>query len=259
MAGPGFVKIGGKVVGGPTAANVYRNGATPPGPPTPWTPPPIPVGDYNPVRDNELAEGKLSTDQVLTGDERRQTNAENGYATNLTLLQQKEAAQKQTGQETLARLAEGYRKLGTRQTEGANAAGELQGGALLASALKRNANEGVTKGADERNLSEQLKADENQKGQISVDESQLVGPGGSLTEAMQNARQALQQRDESIGMDKGVEAAKEHEYEAPTGPPKVAAAVPARSASPVVKRPPAKSGGSAHPLLAAAKRRGRGW
>lgn len=221
----------------------------------PWTPPPIPAGSYNPIRDLELSEGKLATSQGLTGDERQQTNAENGYATNLALLQQRETAEKKTGQETLARLAESYKKLGNRQTEAANAAGELQGGALLASALKRNANEGVTKGADERNLSEQLKADENQRGQISVGESQLIGPGGSLTEAMQNASQSEQQREEGIGTLKSNEAAA-NGYEAPAGPPNAAA--PARRAAPVVKRPPAKSRGGAHPLLAAAKRRSWG-
>lgn len=183
----------------------------------PWVAPPVPAGSYNPIRDNELAEGKLSTEQGITGDERQRTNAENTYATNLQLLNEREASQKQTGQETLARLTESYKKLGAQQGEQANAKGTLYGGALIAAAQKRAANEDVTKASDERSLAETLKGDENDRGQLSVAEGQLLGPGGSLVEAIQNARQAEQQREEGLGTLRSVEAA-QNGYVAPHAP-----------------------------------------
>lgn len=184
----------------------------------PWAPPPIPIGDYNPSRDIEEAEGKLATEQGISGDERTRSVDENTYATNLQLLGEKEASQKQTSKETLARLARGYQQLGAKQGEQANASGTLYGGALIAAAAKRAANEGLTKGTDERSIAESLKGDENERGKLSVAEGQLLGPGGSLVEAIQNARQSEQQREEDIGKAKSEEASKEHGYEAPKGP-----------------------------------------
>ena len=111
-----------------------------------WAPKPPPAGSYSPYRDVEIATGKEATEQTEKGLERQGADNTANYTANLSELERK-------GQETLARLAESYKKLGARQGEQANSDGTLYGGALLASAAKRAQNEGVAKSADEASQS----------------------------------------------------------------------------------------------------------
>jgi hypothetical protein len=204
--GPGFVRIGGR-----------PGAAVPPGaPPAPggasgpvstggaWTPPPIPPGLYSPIRDAEAAVGKSGTEQALSGEQRQVTNQENNYATSLSQLGQREQQQKQAQQETLARLADSYKKLGARQEEGANAMGELSGGALIQSAMKRSANEGVTRKADEVAAANQAKADEANRGQLTVGNQQNLG---ALQETMLNQRNSQSLSEQLLRSTEGNEAA----------------------------------------------------
>jgi hypothetical protein len=180
-------------------------------------PPPIPAGYYNPILDIQLAEGKAGSEQQITGLERQKTNAENTYATNIGLLKQKEEAQQQGAKETLGRLAESYAKLGARQSDQANAAGTLYGGALISARMKRAANEGVTRHADEVANERALQQFADERGKLALAEQQLVGPGGSLLEAMANARANQQLFATNIGTLKQKQAA-EQGYKAPERP-----------------------------------------
>lgn len=152
---------------------------------TPYVPP---AGAYNPLRDIEAAEGKRGSEQALSSDARQRTNAEGEYGTQISLLNQREADQKRQQGEVLANLARSYQQLGVRQGEGANKAGVLNGGALIAAAQKRARNEGVTKGADEARFGEQHQANDATRGRLSVALEQLLGTGGSLTESAENTR-----------------------------------------------------------------------
>lgn len=184
---------------------------------TAWQPPPVPAGYYNPIRDIELAEGQRGSEQSITGLDRQKTVGENTYATNLGLLAQREQQQQDSAKQTLARLAEGYAKLGARQGEQANKAGVVNGGALISATTKRVANEGVQKAADERAFAQQRQQLENERGRLATGENQLVGPGGSLVEAIQNARTNQQAFANSVGTLKGNEAAA-HGYRPPQRP-----------------------------------------
>jgi hypothetical protein len=182
-----------------------------------WQPPPPPPGTYNPIRDQELAAGNRETEQAIGRPERERTVAENDYGTRLGLLGQREAREQEVAKQTLARLAEGYAKLGTRQNERANQLGIVGGGAMIASATKRAANEGVQKAADERAFAQQRQADENERGSLATHLSQLVGPGGSLVEAIQNAQANRQLSADNINAFKASEAG-QHGYKGPQRP-----------------------------------------
>jgi hypothetical protein len=177
----------------------------------PWQLPPIPPGYYNPSLDVQLSEGKLGTEQTLAGLGRQKTNAESDYATNLGLVKQRETDQLQKEKETLGLLGESYKKLGVQQGGQANATGTLYGGALISAAMKRAANEGSQKARDEAGRAEQKQANETEEGRLVREESRLVGPGGSILEAIANAEKSQQLFGQNINTLKGTQAA-EHGY-----------------------------------------------
>jgi hypothetical protein len=199
--GGGFVRVRGAA---PGTQGVYPGSG-------PWQLPPIPPGYYNPMLDVQASEGKLGTEQTLSGLNRQKTDAENNYATNLGLLGQREADQAQKQKETLALLGESYKKLGVQQGGQANATGTLYGGAMISSAMKRAANEGSQKARDEAARAEQVQANQNERGRLSTQENQLLGPGGSLLEAITNAERSQQLYGQNINTLKGTQAA-EHGY-----------------------------------------------
>lgn len=182
-----------------------------------WQPPPIPAGTYNPIRDIELAEGKRGSEQELTGLDRQRTNAENTYATNLGLLGQREGQHQMDAKQAIERIIESFTKLGARQGEQANVRGVLNGGTMLAAAGKRAANEQLSRRQADQAAARQRQADENERGRLATQQSQLTGPGGSLTEAIQNARANQQAFAGSVGTLKGTEAA-QHGYVPPQRP-----------------------------------------
>jgi hypothetical protein len=216
----------------PSGTRVVQGGREPhvaAAPAGPWTPPPIPPSLYSPELDVKGAEGKQASEQTLTGDERTRTDTENQFGINLSLLGQREQQQAQSAQETLARLADSYRKLGVKQEENANGIGELNGGALIQSAMKRSANEAVTRKADEVARGNQQQQNANERGKLVLGEEQAVGTGGALTEAMANARQNQQQFQEGLQKYRASEAGA-HGYKAPEAPK----AAPARPAAPLM-------------------------
>jgi hypothetical protein len=189
-----------------TALGSYRVGG-PPGPPAPnthgnaaWTPPPPPAGAglYDPTRDQHIEAEKLSAGQETSKLEGEKTALENSYSTGLGTLGQREAAQQHEAQRMLALLAEGYAKLGARQSEATNRLGVLNGGALVASATRRAANEAVTKKQDEYLAAQQRQAFENQRGQASA---KYQEGAANLVNALKNA--GLSQRSYVAGEEAG--------------------------------------------------------
>lgn len=136
----------------------------------PQTDPTPPAGLYNPLRDIEISEGKKGSSQAISGLEQKKEYGEDDFSTgkledereqgnSLSEIGTARTRQQEAGKVALERLAESYKKLGAQQTEGANAAGVINGGALLQSAMKRAANEGIAKTADQKALSQNLEDD----------------------------------------------------------------------------------------------------
>lgn len=199
-----FTQMPGGSVATGSATRAARVGVPAPfAQPGPWTPPAIPSSYYNPIRGIEDAEGARGSEQTISGLQRQKTDAENDYGTSVTQVESH-------GKELQERLAESYKKLGAAQDQQANTDGTLYGGALMASAMKRATNEGVQKAANQ-------KAEQDELGKLSVSENELLGPGGSLTEALQNAGVNQQGFHEGIQTLEGTEAAS-NGYQAPTAP-----------------------------------------
>lgn len=182
----------------------------------PWAPPPIPAGFYNPIRDIEASEGRTSSGQTISGDQRQLTNSENDYATSVALQGEKEGNATSAFNETIKRLGESYKRLQGRQEDQGGATGTLYGGALISAAQKRGANEAVQKEHDQRLRDQQLQAFENERGRAAVAEQQRAA---ALGESLTNARTNEQNFQQNLNTLKGNEAA-QHGYQAPTGPAK---------------------------------------
>ena len=139
----------------------------------PWQAPPPPPTSYNPIRDINIGTGRLSTEQTVKGLERQRENGSLNFTANKEEIERK-------GQDTLAKLAESYKRLGARQGEQANADGTLYGGAVLAAAAKRATNEGLQKQS-------QQEAQEAELGRLGNNFSQQQG---TLTEGITNANES---------------------------------------------------------------------
>jgi hypothetical protein len=206
--------VGGTFTPGGPGGGTYR----PPGVPVPpWQPPPIPPGEYNPIRDIELAEGKRGSTQAEEKLGRERTNAEQQYGISTSELGRQEKEAEGGYNESLANLAHRYEALKAGQTDQANAGGALYGGALIASGMKRAANEAREKGGLERRRHGQEEGFKAQRGKLLLGLEQLLGSGGSLTEALKNVKENQQGFETSLGTLKGNEAAAAG-YQAPTGP-----------------------------------------
>lgn len=123
-----------------------RGGVAPPAPATPWTPPSFPpTGTFNPQRELETGEGQRGLEQLegTTATSEAQLRAD--YGTGTEGFNTSEKRSNADFSKALELLKESYTRLGTRQQEGANRAGLLQGGALLQAAAKREENEGKEK------------------------------------------------------------------------------------------------------------------
>lgn len=109
-----------------------------------WTPgqATIPSGAYNPTLDIELAAGKRGLSNTLEDLLTKGSRGDANYALDSGEVQRQQGEQTAEHQRALTALALQYKNLGTRQTEDANAAGVLRGGALAQAAAKRAANEG---------------------------------------------------------------------------------------------------------------------
>lgn len=182
-----------------------------------WTPPPIPAGAYNPIRDIELNAGKRGTQNTVEDLGTKESRGQASYLLGVEGVKRQEAEQAQGRSEALASLQRSYQRLGVRQTEQAREAGVLRGGAVLQSAAKRTANEGIAKAPIETSFQRQQEGDQRSLGQLALSRQQeaeddTTGIGRAEREQSQ------------FGVDtqtlEGREAA-ENGYVAPSGPAKL--------------------------------------
>lgn len=155
VPGAGWVRVGpGRAL---TAASSGSSGQ--PSPSSSWTPPAFPpTGTFNPSRELETEEAGRGLQQYEGDVATKEARLRTDYATQLSEYGRQEGEQNDALAKGLALLKESYAKLGTRQEEGANKAGLLQGGALLQAAAKRGANEGKEAEKDREATNKQLAA-----------------------------------------------------------------------------------------------------
>lgn len=115
---------------------------TPNGGPSPWVPPPLPLGTYDPSRDIASEESERGLGQLERKLGTQGTRDTTDYYTARDALDRQAQQQTDDYQRAQGLLRQSFQRLGTRQTEQANVAGALQSGALLQSAAKRARNEG---------------------------------------------------------------------------------------------------------------------
>jgi hypothetical protein len=214
--------------------------------------PVIPFGDYDPIRDIEIAEGKKGSAQALSALEKKKEYGEDDFSTSklederqqgnsLSEIGTTRTRQQEAGKVALERLAESYKKLGVKQEEGANAAGVINGGALIQAAMKRAGNEGLAKSTDQKALNQQLEDDTTKETRLKESGESALGKllreserGLSEdTTGISNQEANEQTFGEGINSLKAYEAAHEHGYVVPTvGAQPKAAAKPAAKPSP---------------------------
>jgi hypothetical protein len=123
---------------------------------TPFKASPIPSGLFSPTREIELDTGAKGAENKETDLGAQRLRGEDDYTTALEGIGREQqqsqgdintarANQAAAYQTAVKSLSESFQKLGQRQTEQANTAGVLDGGALLQSAAKRAGNEGLRK------------------------------------------------------------------------------------------------------------------
>jgi len=172
----------------------------PPAAAAPFAQPPIPPSFYNPQYDVEEAEGKRGGEQERNKLARNQGYSNTDYAIGLGRVSENRT-------KALRQLGESFRRLGARQGEALSAAGELSGGAALASAQVRAANEGTQRGDLETGF-------RNQEGQLALGhQRQEEGYGEAFSNNAANERGFL----EGLGKFKAKEAS-DRGYEAPEAP-----------------------------------------
>jgi hypothetical protein len=166
------------------AANVYHNTA-------PWIAPTptIPAGAYNPTLDIELAAGKRGTNNTLEDLLTRASRGDANYALETGEVHRQEAEQGAQHASALASLAHQYAALGSRQTEGANAAGVGRGSALAQAAVKRALNQARSAEPVNTAYHQQQLADTRALGRLALahqQEAEDNATAGSRAEREQN-------------------------------------------------------------------------
>ena len=107
----------------------------------PWSPAPPPPNLYSPERNIQLETARRGLTQSEGELETAGSRDIQDYNEQLAQIGQREGYENTDYQNNLAKLAEAFTRLGVRQTEGANRAGLINGGAMLASAAARAGNE----------------------------------------------------------------------------------------------------------------------
>jgi hypothetical protein len=107
--------------------------------------PVVPSAAYNPTLDIELEAGKRGTANTIEDLLTKRSRGDAGFAIDQGELQREEGEQSAAHDRALKSIAQGFQRLGVRQTEGANAAGVLHSGALAQAAQKRAANEATAR------------------------------------------------------------------------------------------------------------------
>jgi hypothetical protein len=191
---------------------------------SPWVPPPLPSGSYNPQRDIEIEESQRGLGQLEgeIGTARSRDSAD--FATAASEIGRREAQQQQDYSRAKELLGQSYQRLGVRQQEGANRAGVLTGGALLQAAAKRAVNQGTEQRAADTNYNRSREADSLELAKLIREAAppDATNPEGGrqfqdlLTKVTNaQANNAFFQKSEHAL--EGQEAA-EHGYVAPTAP-----------------------------------------
>jgi hypothetical protein len=180
----------------------------------PWTPPPIPAGAYNPIRDIELQAGKRGVANTLEDLGTKNVRGEGNFLLGQSDIERQRNEQTTERDKALSNIAESFKRLGVRQTEQANGAGLLRGGALLQSAAKRAANQGKATDQVQQTYARQQEADTRALARLALarqQESEDIGTQGSRAEREQGQfgidTQTLEARE-----------AAENGYESPVGP-----------------------------------------
>lgn len=181
------------------------------------TQPPIPAGAYNPIRDIELNAGKRGAQNTIEDFGTRESRGAANYLLSEEGVKRQESEQTQDRNTALQALQRSFQRLGVRQGEQANAAGVLRGGALLQSAAKRAANEGIGRTGIETTYNRQQEADQRQLGALA-----LQRQGDQQENATGISRAEREQGQFGIDTEtlKAREAS-ENGYRAPTGPAKL--------------------------------------
>lgn len=133
-----------------------------------WTPPPIPTGAYNPIRDIELNAGKRGASNTIEDLGTKGERGEYDFLNSEGEIKRAEGEQQSDHDQQIAAIQTAFKRLASRQTEGANAAGVLRGGALAQSAAKRAANEGKQREPVDQTLSRALAGDQRALGQLAL-------------------------------------------------------------------------------------------
>lgn len=187
----------------------------------------IPQSYYDPKWTEQLDAGKRESEHSIEGLETRNRHGEQDYGIGLSELEHNKSnalanlgttrtRQNENATKALAALAESYKKLGVRQTEGANTAGVLQGGALLQSAMKRAGNEGIQKQGIDQTLQRQLQDDTTQEARVKEGDENAIGrllrtrerEGENINESeIPYAKESITNFEKGIKREQGREAA----------------------------------------------------
>lgn len=209
--GVGFVRVGGRAgaIGAPGG-----------GPGAPWSPPPIPPGFYNPLRDIEAGEGKRGTFQAIEDIGTQRTRGNEDFTSSIEDVGQQRTKAQQAAATALGQIQASFNRLAQRQGEQGNERGTIYGGALLAAAAKRASNQQGSNAGVQRGLDAQLATLKQREEGLTLNHQR------SLEDL--NTRQQRGEINEAE-YEKGIQTLKNTEaaaagYVAPTGPPKAAAA-----------------------------------
>lgn len=179
-----------------------------------WTPPPIPAGAYNPIREIELDAGKRGTSNTIEDLGTKESRGQANYLLGSEGIARERAEQAEEHQKAVDSLQRGFARLGVRQTEQARGAGVLRGGAVLQSAAKRAANQQLQQTGLDTAFQRQTGADDRQLGALTLSRQQ---EGEDDATGVSRAEREQSQ----FGIDtRTLEAreASDNGYRAPTGP-----------------------------------------
>lgn len=255
---------------------------TPIGPRAPTGPygQPLPAGTYNPERDLKITASGTGQEQLEQQDQTALTRNVDDYHTAVAELQQREGWQADDFAKAGALLSKQYATLAGNQEQGAAKAGVVSGGALLQSAAKRAANQTDDSGKQQTARDRQIAQNQQSRARLeregapppiagSLDPENLAQGGREFQNLATHLANARVNNAEFVRGEQSLEGqeAADHGYSPPAAPHAAlihaAVARPPRvvssHAQPLSRasRRPRGRGGSAHPLLAAGRRRGR--
>lgn len=200
-----YRSLGGAVKGNPPYRNPYAF--------TPYQPPPLPTGSYDPgldaqagaanrgyfygTQDYETGQGRRNVDYGLQSGRATEdyNTARQGLMFGLGRTQTDLGTQRQRGGEDYMRnvqmLTRNYQRLGTSQLQQQNATGALHSGAVAQAQAKRTANEAFDRAPIDTSFNRFL-ADNTQAGQRAVQDAFIQSAGLNTQYGRQQGDLALQ-------------------------------------------------------------------